>query len=306
MDQAGMAPATLVVLGGFVLAFVFGAVANRANFCTMGAVADIVNMGHWGRMRMWVLAIAVAMIGANLLYMSGLVDLSQSIYQRPRLRWLSLLIGGAFFGIGVSLAGGCATKNLLRVGGGRVRALVVLTFLGISAYMTLRGLFGQWRTNWLDPVFVYLPTFGLSDQSLASIVALATGMPMGTALMVTLSAFALALLVFVFKDKRFRGNVVQWSAGVVIGLIVAVGWYITGHLGFGEDPETLEDVFFATNTRTLESMSFVAPVAFSLEMLLFWTDQRMTFGIAAVLGVVAWAVFAFMLHGPLIGVRPFG
>ena len=53
------------------LAFIFGAVANKANFCTMGAVSDIVNMGHWGRMRMWLLAIAVAILGANLLAARG-------------------------------------------------------------------------------------------------------------------------------------------------------------------------------------------------------------------------------------------
>jgi hypothetical protein len=28
--------------------------------------------------------------------------------------------------------------------------------------------------------------------------------------------------------------------------------------------------------------------------------------IAVVVGVVAWAAFAFMLHGLLIGIRPFG
>ena len=92
MSEA-ISPATLVVWGGFVLAFIFGAVANKTNFCTMGAISDVVNMGHWGRMRMWLLAIAVAMVGANLLYYFGLIDLSKSIYQRPTLPWLSLLLG---------------------------------------------------------------------------------------------------------------------------------------------------------------------------------------------------------------------
>ena len=73
----GMNPATLVVWGGFVLAFVFGAVANKTNFCTMGAISDVVNMEHWGRMRMWLLTIAVAVIGANLLHYFGLIDLSK-------------------------------------------------------------------------------------------------------------------------------------------------------------------------------------------------------------------------------------
>ena len=87
-------PATFVVWGGFALAFLFGAIANKANFCTMGAVSDVVNMGHWGRMRMWRLAIAVAIIGASVLHALGLVDLAKSIYPRPRLLWLSAIVGG--------------------------------------------------------------------------------------------------------------------------------------------------------------------------------------------------------------------
>lgn len=289
-------PTSLVVWGAFGLAFVFGAVANRSNFCTMGAISDIVNMGHWGRMRMWLLAIAVAVIGTNLLFYFGLVDLPKSIYQRPRVNWLSLLVGGAAFGVGMSLASGCANKNLVRAGGGSVRSLVVLTFLGISAYMTLKGLFGQWRADWLDPVAIDLAAFNLSDQSLASVLASMTGMPAKTALMVMLWLTGLALLAFVFKDGRFRGNIVQWSAGVIIGAIVIAGWYLSGHLGFGENPETLEMTYFATNSRTIESMSFVAPAAYGLELLMLWTDKSLhvSFGVAAGLGValgsLAWAL----------------
>ncbi|MBX3601659.1 MAG: YeeE/YedE family protein [Rubrivivax sp.] len=296
--EAAVDPSSIVVWGGFALAFVFGVVASRANFCTMGAVSDVVNMGHWGRMRMWLLAIAVAVIGSNLLLHAGLVDLPKSIYQRPTLSWLSLLLGGVLFGVGMSLAGGCANKNLLRVGGGSVRSLVVLTFLAISAYMTLKGLFGQWRASWLDPVAIDLAALGLTNQSLASVVGQATGLPAGTALMITTWVIGLALLLFAFKDRRFRGNATQWTAGLVIGAVVVAGWYLTGHLGFGENPETLEDGYFATNTRTLESLSFVAPTAFSLELLMLWTDKslRVTFGIATALGVIAgslaWALFS--------------
>ena len=59
--------AARVVWGGFGLALVLGFVAAKTNFCTMGAISDVVNMEHWGRMRMWLLAIAVAMAGTNLL-----------------------------------------------------------------------------------------------------------------------------------------------------------------------------------------------------------------------------------------------
>ena len=84
-------PAQLVphVLGGsFALAFVFGAVGAKTNFCTMGAVSDWVNMGDTGRMRMWVLAIAVAMLGANGLYLAGSIDLAKSLYHTPNFTWL--------------------------------------------------------------------------------------------------------------------------------------------------------------------------------------------------------------------------
>ena len=79
------------------------------------------------------------------------------------------------------------------------------------------------------------------------------------------------------------------GGALVLGALVVAGWYVTGHLGYGENPETLETVFFATNTRTLESLSFVAPLAFSLELLMLWTDASLhvTFGIASVLGVIA-------------------
>jgi uncharacterized protein len=168
--------AASVIGGGFALAFVFGVIANKTNFCTMGALSDIVNMGHWNRMRMWLLAIAVAVLGVGLLGYSGQIDASKAIVQRPMLPWLSLLLGGLTFGIGMTLAGGCANKNLIRVGGGSVRSLVVLVFLAIAAYMTLKGLFGQWRASLLDPVALNLADFGWKDQSLATAASRLTGL----------------------------------------------------------------------------------------------------------------------------------
>ncbi len=287
MSEA-ISPATLVVWGGFVLAFIFGAVANKTNFCTMGAISDVVNMGHWGRMRMWLLAIVVAMIGANLLQYFGLIDLSKSIYQRPSLSWLSLLLGGFLFGVGMTMSAGCGNKNLVRLGGGSLRSLVVLVFLAISAYMTLKGLFGQWRSSYLDPVAIDLSQWGMTTQSLPEFLSRLIGLPAKTALLTTLAVVGLGLLVFIFKDKRFRANLSHVIGAVVLGLIVVAAWYLTGNLGHGENPDTLETVYFATNTRTLESLSFVAPQAFSLELLMLWTDKslRVTFGIAAAIGII--------------------
>jgi uncharacterized protein len=288
MDASANTLGSVVVWSGFALAFVFGAVANKTNFCTMGALSDIVNMGHWGRMRMWLLAVAVAISGASLLAYSGQVDLSKAVTQRTQLSWLSLLLGGLLFGVGMTLGGGCANKNLVRVGGGSVRSMVVLVFVAIAAYMTLKGLFGQWRASLLDPLAIDLAALGWKDQSVATMVSRLTGLAPRAALLATAALLVLALLVFVFKDKRFRANPTQVFGAIVFGALVVAGWYVSGHLGFGENPETLEHGYFGTNSRTIESMSFVGPLAYGLELLMLWTDKSLhvTFGIASVLGIV--------------------
>ena len=277
--------ATLVVAGGFVLAFVFGAVANRANFCTMGAVSDIVNMGSWGRMRMWLLAIAVAILGTQALQAAGLVDVEKSIYTRANFTWLSYIAGGALFGIGMTLGSGCGSKTLIRVGAGNLKSLVVFIVLGIAAYMTLKGVFAVWRVRWLDPAAV---TFA-SHQDIPTLLARASGIGTLAAQVASAAVVAGGLLVFVFMDRDFRSSADHIVGGIVVGLVVVGGWYVTGHLGYGENPDTLETMVMGTNSHQIESLSFVAPVAYALELAMLWTDSSptVTFGVALVLGMIA-------------------
>jgi uncharacterized membrane protein YedE/YeeE len=281
-------PAFAVVVGGFILAFIFGAVANRTNFCTMGAVSDVVNMGSWGRMRMWLLAIAVAILGTYALQIAGLIDFTRSFYVRSNVTWLSYALGGFLFGVGMTLGSGCGSKTLVRLGGGSLKSLVVFICLGIAGYMTLKGLFAIWRTRFIDPVATDFSAHGLARQDLPTMIATWTGSSLVAAQGAVAALVALALLAFVFKDREFRTSFDHVLGGTVVGLVIVAGWYVTGHLGYGENPETLETTFLGTNSHTIESLSFVAPVAYSLELLLLWSDKSLglTFGIAAVAGII--------------------
>ena len=289
--------ATAVAGIGFALAFLFGAIANKSHFCTMGAIADVVHMGHWGRMRMWLLAIAVAILGANVLSLLGMVDLSQSIYPRPRFIWLAHIVGGALFGFGMVLASGCGNRTLVRIGGGSLKSLVVLAFLAISAYMTLKGLFGMARVNWIEPFALDFSSMG--GQDLPSIFRHLFGASKETFQIVIAGLFTITLLIFIFKDRDFRRDSDLIVGGVAIGALVVAGWYVSGHVGYGENPDTLEMVYFGTNTRAAESFSFVAPVAYALEILMLWSDSSLsvTFGIAAVAGVVLGSLWYALMSG---------
>ena len=286
MDGSPAQVAPYVAGGSFLLAFIFGAVANKTSFCTMGAVSDWVNMGDTGRMRMWLLAIGVAILGAAGLHLGGVVDLAKSIYPGPNFTWLSYLVGGFLFGVGMTLGSGCGSKTLIRIGGGNLKSVVVFVMAAIAAYMTLRGILGAFRVGVLEKASLTLAT----GQDLPSLFSAWLGFSKRTLIIFFALLIGGGLVAFAYSARDFRANPDLTLGGMVTGLVVVGGWYVSGHLGrIAEDPNTLQEAFVATNTGRMEAFSFVAPLAFSLEYLMFWTDKTkiITFGIASTAGVIA-------------------
>ncbi|MGH1360643.1 MAG: YeeE/YedE family protein [Burkholderiaceae bacterium] len=273
-----------VVWSAFGLAFVLGAVMNRTNFCTMGAVSDILNIGDWTRMRMWMAAIGVAIISTQGLAAAGLIDLSQSLYTGPNMPVLSYVVGGFLFGVGMVLASGCGSKTLIRLGGGSLKSLVVFVMLALAAYMTLRGVFAPLRVNWLDQLAVIQMGVGQDLPRIIGGASVSAGLRMLLGLVI-----GGGLIVFALASRDFR-RLDPILASVAVGAAITGLWWISGSLGYvAEHPETLEQAFLATNSGRPESFTFVAPIAYTVELLLFWTDTSriVTVGIAAVLGMIA-------------------
>ena len=268
----------------FAAAFVFGAIGQKTHFCTMGAVSDIVNMDDWSRMRMWLLSIGVAILGAGVLHASGQIDLGKSIYRTPTFTWLSYLLGGACFGVGMVLASGCGSKTLIRIGGGNLKSLVVFLTLGVVAYMTMRGVFGVFRVNVLEKAAITFP----AGQDIPALLA-AAGLDPQLAFWLAVIGIGGGLTAFCLLKRDFW-TLDNLLGGLGTGLMVVAAWYVSGHLGYiAEHPETLEEAFIATNSGRMESLTFVAPQAYTLELLMLWSDtsRTMTFGIATALGVIA-------------------
>lgn len=284
-----------VLWASFGLAVLFGALAQHTRFCTMGAIADIMSMGDWTRMRQWLLAMAVAILGFNAMVALGWVQAGNSVYAGTRVLWLSNLLGGLLFGVGMVLASGCGSKTLVRIGGGSLKSLVVFFVLAIAAYATLRGIAAVARVNSVDKVVFDLP----AGQDLPSLLAHSLG---GTASSWALWAgglVALALLVFVLAKPEGR-SVEMWLAGLGIGGVVVAVWWVSGQLGFvPEHPVTLESTFLATNSRRMESLTFVAPLAYTVDWLILYSDTSkvLTVGIVTSVGVVLGAAAVALATG---------
>ena len=265
----------IVSLSAFVVAMIFGAIANKSHFCTMGAFSDWVNIGTKTRMRTWVLAIAVALCATQIMYILGWVDINQAIPLTPRFGWLGHVLGGFLFGIGMTIAGGCGQRTLVRFGGGNLKSLVVILVLGISAYMTLRGLFALARINYVEIFAVDLTGYGFENQGLPHLLAESLGIGEKIIRILITVVFGISAMYYVFKDATYRKNVENIITGLIIGSICAGAWYITGVVGFDD----FEPV-------ALEGMSFIAPVGNSINYLMTFTGSTIGFGIATVGGLI--------------------
>lgn len=280
---------TLMGIAGFVIGLGFGALTHRTNFCTMGAISDAVAFGDMRRARAWLLAIAVTMIGAQTMHFMGMIDLGESIYLGTNINLVGAVIGGLIFGFGMVIASGCPGRNLARAGGGDLKALVVLIFIGLFGYMALRGIVGPVRAFLQNDLAIDISGSGLNDQGLGSLVAAVIGTTVEMAGLITGLVIAAALLWYCFKDAEFRSSKQYVVAGIGVGLLAVAGWWATGVLG-ADDFEP----------APLVSLTFIAPIANSLQYLMTYTGSTINFGIATVGGAILGAFLSAKLSGKFI------
>ena len=281
-----------VLLAIFGLAVVMGAVANKTNFCTMGAVSDWVNMDDTGRLRAWLLAAAVAILGVVAIEAGGIASLAATFppYRTTQFAWLRYLLGGLLFGIGMTLASGCGNKTLVRIGGGNLKSVVVLLIASICAYLML------W-TDLYDNAFgklVGATTINLAGSGFKS---QAVGDLLGVGNTVAGLAIAGAVVAFVLASREFRTNADNLLAGIVIGLIVVGGWYVTGG-ALGTEWKEYAD-FADVKPLRVETQSFTFISAMGDGARYVMNPQNtslINFGIVAMIGIIVgsflWAIFS--------------
>jgi uncharacterized membrane protein YedE/YeeE len=299
----------------FGIAFVMGAVVNKTNFCTMGAVSDLVNIGDTGRIRAWLFAGAVAMIGVIILEVSGTMTVDSTLppYRGSSFAWLEYLLGGIMFGIGMTLGSGCGSKTLIRVGGGNIKSILVFLLIAVSAYFMRNPFPGTDDTiyslvfyKWSNAATVSMT----GQQDIGSLVSRWVGGDASTIRLWVGGVLALLVVAFCFKSVDFRGKFDNILGGLVVGLAVIAAWYVTGAGQIDASGEQFSWVKYADPNNWsfmeegqpprgvgIQSYTFINPVGETLGYTVAGFSSRfLTFGVMAVFGVAlgsfAWALLS--------------
>jgi uncharacterized membrane protein YedE/YeeE len=214
-------------LSGLFVGMLFGFALQRGRFCMNSAIRDVILLKDNTLLKAVFAAILTAMVGFALLELAGLIKMSPSAFF-----WGAHLVGGTLFGVGMVLAGGCASGVTYRVGEGVVGAFAAAIGLATSASFTVLG--------FLAPIKDYLQKstkimVGEANPTLANIF----GLPHWV---VAFGIAVISVVVWVFvasknKEtsetkskasffKKFFKNGWGWlAAGIVIGLINILAFY---------------------------------------------------------------------------------
>ena len=281
-----------VLTAVFVIAVIMGAVVNKTHFCTMGAVSDWMNIGDTGRMRAWVFAMAVALLGATGLEFSGAINLSGETfppYRTANFAWPRYVLGGLLFGFGMVLASGCGNKTLVRVGSGNLKSLVVLLIGMAAAYLMLWSpLYEKAFLPWVQATTVNLSRRGMPSQHAGDVIAGLMGQaPSKTNNAAVALMAVVAMLIFVFKSKDFRASFDNILGGAVVGLAIVAGWYLTGG-PLGQAWKDFAEMATDIPSRVqVQSFTFVSPMGDTARYLLDPAKfSLINFGVVALAGVI--------------------
>ena len=293
----------------FVISVLLGVVVNKTNFCTMGAVSDMVNMNDYGRFRAWLLAIAVATLGVSTLEYANMVSISDSFppYRSSQFIFIENILGGFMFGIGMTYASGCGNKTLIRIGGGNIKSILVFIIIAIIAFYMAspfpdsdKTLYSVLFYDWVNPMAISLD--GHQDIGAVTSTLFGADNPATFRLLAGLLV-AILMLVYIFKARDFRSSKDNILSGISIGIIIVAAWYISSNIGINSDDENYslsgyyaewdmlaeDDTGKPATGRTLspQSFTFINPIGQTYGYIKDRFDSTLlTFGIISVFGVI--------------------
>ena len=273
---ADLPTSSLLAICGFACGCVMGGVARGARFCTFGAIEDYVLAGKTLRLRSWALAVSVATLLVSAMHSADIARLDEVFYLAPQFGWAGAIIGGLMFGFGMAMVGTCGYGVLVRMGGGDMKAVVSFLVMGLTAYMTARGLTGVARVGMIEPLASDLSAYG--GQGLPHVLAPIVHIEVSDLWLPVGVAISALIALWCFASREFRAAPRDMVAGAAIGCVIAAGFAFTGILG--------GDIF---DPQPVVSMTYVLPPGETIVYLLTFSGATLSFGIGTIFGTLVGA-----------------
>jgi len=273
-----LSPLEILLWAGLVIGLAFGITGQMTGFCLTRGLREYWLPGEisksgtppGAKLGAFALAMAIAVVGAQLLDFFGVIDLRRSLYLAPGFPLLLVPLGGVLFGFGMMLANGCGARALVLLGQGNLRSFVVLLCLGISAYATLTGLLAPLRNQAAS--LAMAPTVSALDLS-------------ANARLATVALVSLVCALFAFWRARLAQHPRDLIGGLVVGLLIVAGWLATGWLA--------QDDF---EPKPVSSLTFIAPIGETIQYSMIATGVKPGFGVMLVAGVFLGALLAALIR----------
>ena len=294
-------PIDQLYLLAFFLSIFFGAVARKSEFCPLGGVADIMHSGNSGRLRMYFFAIGVAILSVTLLEAFGVISLDSTRppYRMSQFRWPGYILGGLLFGLGMTMCRGCGMKNMINLGAGNLKAVVAILGMGLAAVVLLyvEGTFEMLFLGWMGPLSPDLAEAGISHQDLGTVAAVTAGGDVASWRITIGLLLAAVLVLFAFVSADFRQRFDNIIGGLLIGLMIAGAFYISGG-ALGEAAQEASDFMDQPqNGMGVQSYTFIRPMGDMLYVTANPVWYLVTFGLVMFLGVGTGSVLLSLLTG---------
>ncbi|MGI3185076.1 YeeE/YedE family protein [Nioella aestuarii] len=259
--------AGLAALIGLATGIILGIASRIGQFCSLAAIEDATFGGNDNRLRMWGIALAVAVLGSHLMMAAGLLN-PEDVHYLSAWTITGAIVGGLMFGVGMALAGNCGFGALARIGGGDFRSGVVVVTMGIAAYATISGPLAQLR------LALFPNQTSETPSGIAHLIETGTGLPpLATAAIVAAILTGLALRGTDWS--QFRVHAI-WAT--IVGLTIAGTWGLMQWLNF-----------HSFDAIPVVDHTFAAPIGETILYAMTSSGSALTFGIGSVVGVVAGA-----------------
>ncbi|WP_129358229.1 MULTISPECIES: YeeE/YedE thiosulfate transporter family protein [Micrococcaceae] len=263
-----------MIFTGLIVGALLGVVMQRGRFCVTGMLRDIFLQRSWRTFTALMVVIAVHAVGIAVLTSTGVISPEYSGFAP-----IAVVVGSLLFGLGIILAGGCASGTWYRSAEGLVGSWIALAMYALSSAAMKKGALGGfavWMKQWDTGLTTIPEALGISPWVFVILVSAVT---------------VVMVRHFLRKERRIPkpatlGNRPAWkrplhfyTAGVLVGLIGVIAWPLSAAAGRND------------------GLGITTPSSNLVKFMVTGNDSNIDWGVMLVLGLFVGAFIAAKASG---------